>query len=110
MSALGLVTALAANFLSPRGLSLARNYFPEKEMTTAPPAAIKGEPTKEKNWAMITTGEAQALFHDPQYEQESIVFVDAGTIIIFRKATCRALINWIAIIRKTICPPFCRPA
>jgi rhodanese-related sulfurtransferase len=92
----GLVLALVANGVSPRGLSLSRNYFPT---TTGPSTGAGGnggagggqatnathEPNfetvaarlREKGLQAIEGKDAAQLFHDPQYELEGIVFVDA---------------------------------
>jgi len=95
LAAAGLVLALAANLISPRGLSLSRNYFPRTTGTTsgagsttagAAPATNTAAHTsfevvaarlKEKGLQPIDGREAIQLFRDPQYEQELIVFVDA---------------------------------
>ncbi len=94
---LGVLAALAANYFSPRGLSLARDYFPVKSTSgaganiAAPPAGTlknKSEPAavaasepaaprQNSEIATLTTAQALELFRDPEYEQESIVFVDA---------------------------------
>lgn len=92
VAVLGLFAALAANYISPRGLSLTRDYFPPKHKigphpggatparqrqgeTNPTPAAVLARP--ETEIATVTTAQALELFHDPQYEQELIVFVDA---------------------------------
>jgi len=95
LAAAGLVLALAANLISPRGLSLSRNYFPRTTETTSgagsttvgtAPATNTAAHTalevvaarlKEKGLQPIDGREAIQLFRDPQYEQELIVFVDA---------------------------------
>lgn len=81
VAVLGLFAALVANFISPRGLSLTRNYFPEKETmptATVPAAGAPGPGALSTNGlAVITTAQALELFHDPHYEQALIVFVDA---------------------------------
>lgn len=99
VAALGLTFAVVANALSPRGLSITRNYFP----ATGRPAAgtVSGANTnvtasshaadpaghpaletvaarlKEKGLQPIDGKETTQLFRDPQREQELIVFVDA---------------------------------
>src|SRR5437016_5766093 len=95
LAAAGLVLALAANLISPRGLSLSRNYFPRTTETTSgagsttvgtAPATNTAAHTalevvaarlKEKGLQPIDGKEAIQLFRDPQYEQDLIVFVDA---------------------------------
>jgi rhodanese-related sulfurtransferase len=93
VGALGLVLALVANALSPRGLSLTRDYFP----LTARPAAGGGEEAQAGAESAAATGAAvavdqklrehgllavsddrmHALFTDVRYAQELVVFVDA---------------------------------
>ena len=87
----GAAVALVANWLSPRGLSLARNYFPRAGGTVAGPhtndTAVKTTNDtaeaatvarlKEKGLLVIERAEVERLFRDPQYEQELIVFIDA---------------------------------
>jgi rhodanese-related sulfurtransferase len=93
--ALGLLFALTANSLSPRGLSLGRNYFPATTRSTlgaasnvtsaVQRASSTGQTVlehavarlKENGLQPISGPEVLQLFHDPQYAQELIVFVDA---------------------------------
>jgi len=99
IAALGLAVALLANLVSPRGLSLTRNYFPSSGTThgkidgiansnvnAVVPATngagqsareIVAARLKEKGLQPIDGREATQLFRDPQYELESIVFIDA---------------------------------
>jgi rhodanese-related sulfurtransferase len=94
---LGLIAALGANFISPRGLSLTRDYFPARDIVpsvaTASPSTVRtlprGAETKvavtpplvdvapKMGITTLTTAQAQEWFNDPQFEQELIVFVDA---------------------------------
>jgi rhodanese-related sulfurtransferase len=94
---MGLLIALAANALSPRGLRLSRNYFPDLRVastnssTAATHAATNGslttgtnataDPTilrlQQRGLNLATSSEAFELFRDPRYEQGLIVFVDA---------------------------------
>ena len=90
VGALGWVLALLANALSPRGLSLTRDYFPPTALSTT----SVGEPTKadvghaaeaglvdERLRALglepISDERMHALFTDTRYAQELVVFVDA---------------------------------
>ena len=99
VAAIGLAVALLANMVSPRGLSLTRNYFPSSGTThgkidgiansnvnAVVPATngagqsareIVAARLKEKGLQPIDGREATQLFRDPQYELESIVFIDA---------------------------------
>jgi len=92
VAALGLLFALAANALSPRGLRLGRDYFP-----AAPPMTGQGNATgavatasssahtpaaiaarlQQRGLQLVSSNEAAALFRDPRYEQGLIVFIDA---------------------------------
>ena len=102
----GLIFALLANQVSPRGLTLSRNYFPAghravppaqptpstQTNTTRPAAPLQTPPRPpaarteqdtararllEKGLNLVEGKAAQQLYRDPQYEQELIVFVDA---------------------------------
>src|SRR3989442_14540333 len=99
VAVIGLAVALLANLVSPRGLSLTRNYFPRSGTThgnidgsassnvnIAVPATngagqsareIVAARLKEKGLQPIDGREATQLFRDPQYELESIVFIAA---------------------------------
>ena len=96
LAALGLVVALAANALSPRGLRLNRNYFPE---AGKPPATARSEANssagltatanasnvpnatlerlQQRGLQLVASNAVVELFRDPRYEQGLVVFVDA---------------------------------
>jgi rhodanese-related sulfurtransferase len=95
VAALGLVFALAANALSPRGLRLSRNYFPgdparddvapsgvhsksaqTNEISTNRLSAVL-ERLRQQNLLSATSNEVIELFRDPRYEQGVVVFIDA---------------------------------
>jgi rhodanese-related sulfurtransferase len=87
--------AFAANELSPRGLKLARNYFPGGTnqpvaplQNSRPPAAATNasqEPPvddvdqrlKDKGLQPVSRAKTVELFHDPRFQEGLIVFVDA---------------------------------
>ncbi len=88
--------AFAANKLSPRGLDLARDYFPKPVATNgsplqaAPPAPVNASSTndyseaeetdrriKEKGLQPVSRAETERLFKDPRYQQGLVVFIDA---------------------------------
>jgi|KBSSwiStaDraftv2_1062776.scaffolds.fasta_scaffold279104_2 rhodanese-related sulfurtransferase len=100
----GAVIALLANLLSPRGLSLTRDYFPASKPAptagapgathntgSAPPGPLApGTPAdaaavvekaaarlKEKGLQPMAHAEVERLFRDPRFEQERVLFVDA---------------------------------
>src|SRR6185436_7399201 len=76
----GLLFALAANALSPRGLRLGRNYFPGVSASQAATANATNtlETTLQKlGLNLARSNEVAQLFRDPAYEQGLIVFVDA---------------------------------
>jgi rhodanese-related sulfurtransferase len=97
VAVLGVVVALIANFISPRGLSITRDYFPERASVQAdaavatlaggiepqritsastPAIPITGGPAGT-GIGIVSTEQALGFFRDPLYEQELIVFVDA---------------------------------
>ncbi len=94
--AAGVAFAFAANALSPRGLKLARNYFPGAAVHSNAPARLSAPPLrapsstngnsadaqvterlKEKGLQPISRAQTEEIFHDPRYEQGLVVFVDA---------------------------------
>jgi rhodanese-related sulfurtransferase len=92
VAVVGAAFAFVANRVSPRGLALARNYFPTGTnqavrmapiavapggvpgTNVAPPAA--GE-MKEKGLQLIDGSRAVQLFHDSHFKPGLIVFIDA---------------------------------
>ena len=88
---LGTLFAFAANRVSPRGLALVRNYFPEgtgRLIAAVPPAAGTNTPAldpaqllaaelKAKGLQLADRNQAFQLFHDPRFKQNLVVFVDA---------------------------------
>ena len=91
--AVGAVFAFAANRVSPRGLTLTRNYFPEGTglipRATLPhnaagtnarpvdPEQLLAAELKEKGLQLADASQAVQLFHDPRFKQNIVVFVDA---------------------------------
>lgn len=90
----GLILALLANAVSPRGLTLGRDYFPGVTATGGAaagrlPAGSSGEAgganaddavavrVAALGFRFLTLADAQALFDDPRRLQELVVFVDA---------------------------------
>jgi rhodanese-related sulfurtransferase len=79
----GGLVALAANFLSPRGLSLTRDYFPvrfqadARVTTTGESADLTEEHLTAQGLPLADHQLVARLFHDPRRDQELIVFVDA---------------------------------
>jgi len=86
----------AANALSPRGLNLARDYFPKSPspivsaIAVSPPAATNpatapeeseaeqiSRRIKEKGLQPLDRAQTEKLFHDPRYVQGLVVFIDA---------------------------------
>ena len=94
---IGALFAFAANWVSPRGLALTRNYFPagtgrlvSANPTAIPPhnAAAANSPAfdpaqllaaelKEKGLQLADASRVLQLFHDPRFKQNTIVFIDA---------------------------------
>jgi 3-mercaptopyruvate sulfurtransferase SseA len=83
----GLALGLVANALSPRGLSLLRDYFPPAAPSEKSPAPVAAaEPgidlarqsrLAQSGIRVIPHARAAQLFHDPRYGGGLIVFVDA---------------------------------
>jgi rhodanese-related sulfurtransferase len=88
---LGAAVAFVANAISPRGLKLARDYFPgavRPHSHTNLTAASAGTNTnahwemlaarlKEKGLQLVDVDQALKLFNDPRREQGLVVFIDA---------------------------------
>lgn len=95
VAALGVAFALVANALSPRGLQLRRNYFPEvggsplaatpatnSAATTAAqgsahPSSAAAQRLQQRGLQLVTSNQVAELFRDARYEQGLIVFIDA---------------------------------
>jgi rhodanese-related sulfurtransferase len=94
VAAVGLVFALAANALSPRGLRLTRDYFPGGGKLATPvatgtnsvstpgggstdPLAATLQRLVEHGLQPIGSNAVMELFQDPRYEQGVLVLVDA---------------------------------
>jgi len=93
----GAAIAFAANAVSPRGLVLTRNYFPKAVTVAGPaPAALPAELGPAGTNAVAVAppqpvvasldaeslqradiDQAAALFRDPRYQAELVVFIDA---------------------------------
>ena len=102
VAVMGVAFAFAANAISPRGLALARNYFPGAPTSSeapvpgtnlppsaaaaktnvvstnaASPQALLAARLKAQGLHLVASNQAAQLFRDPRYEQGLIVFVDA---------------------------------
>jgi rhodanese-related sulfurtransferase len=81
----GAVFAFAANQISPRGLTLTRNYFPAENshkataanFTALSPAQLLAVQIRENGLQLVDGGQTVKLFHDPRFKQNGIVFIDA---------------------------------
>jgi rhodanese-related sulfurtransferase len=74
----GAALAFAANALSPRGLTLTRNYFPgATNGVVAAPALSLITGIKQKGLQWLDGQQTLRLFNDPRLQQQLIVFIDA---------------------------------
>jgi rhodanese-related sulfurtransferase len=84
----GLLVALTANQLSPRGIALRRDYFPSAPAPAAvstPSSALAGVDPASAGVARLARrglnvaplSRVQELFHDPRFSEGRVVFVDA---------------------------------
>jgi rhodanese-related sulfurtransferase len=105
VAVVGIAFAFAANQISPRGLALARNYFPtgtnnSVRATTsvvAPdrtagvnsatpfPAQLLAVQMKEKGLQLIDSRRAVQLFHDSRSKTGVVVFIDARDDPLYRQ-------------------------
>jgi rhodanese-related sulfurtransferase len=96
VAVLGAVFAFAANQISPQGLALTRDYFPSGTAHSVRPVAGTGLPhaagtnsevvspaqflaaqMKEKGLQLMDGRQAAQFFHDPRFQSNFIVFIDA---------------------------------
>jgi rhodanese-related sulfurtransferase len=86
----GAASALLANQLSPRGLKLARDYFPggiapltvpparmAEAANTTPPLTALAARLQEKGLHLAGRAQVEQLFHDPRLQQNLVLFIDA---------------------------------
>jgi len=98
VATMGAALAFAANGISPRGLKLTRDFFgtgsrppahtnqPVRTNVTAAVVANTNTPSphallaarlREKGISLVDSNQVIQLFHDPRYEQNLVIFVDA---------------------------------
>jgi rhodanese-related sulfurtransferase len=78
VAVVGAVIAFAANAVSPRGLALARNYFPGAVGASVRPPSIPPAAGIEQNGLQwVDEKQAARLFRDPAFREQRIVFLDA---------------------------------
>lgn len=92
VAAAGLIFALVANALSPRGLRLNRDYFPQADKPTTVASGMtntvsssspsdNADATSERlarqGLQQVKSLQVVAWFRDARYEQGAVVFVDA---------------------------------
>ena len=77
----GAIVGLLANAISPRGLSLGRNYFPAPAPASNSPATAAATDREarfaRRGLALVAHARAVELFRDPRFAEGRIVFVDA---------------------------------
>ena len=84
----GAAVAFAANQISPRGLALARNYFPAENNHTVTaaantnpaalsPAQLLAAQMRKNGLQLVDGGQAAKLFRDARFGQNAVVFIDA---------------------------------
>lgn len=89
----GAALAFAANALSPRGLKLNQNYFPDETGGKIKPVQLHvasgtnqgsdsatqslAERLKAKGLTLVDNAKVVELFHDPRYAQGQVIFIDA---------------------------------
>ncbi len=77
----GVATGLLANAVSPRGLSLSRNYFPDTPASpasaTAASAPAAAPARSKRGLPLIDQARTLELFRDPRRTEGLILFVDA---------------------------------
>lgn len=78
VAVVGAVIAFAANAISPRGLALARNYFPSTTgESVRPPLMPLVAGIKANGLQWVDGDRAVRLFKDPAFREQRILFIDA---------------------------------
>jgi rhodanese-related sulfurtransferase len=86
VAAVGALLAFGANALSPRGLKLSRDYFGSRPApaiqdgrlrTNAQAFAALAARLGTEGLRIADSKEADRLFHDPGYQQDRVIFLDA---------------------------------
>ncbi len=97
MAVIGTLVAFAANAVSPRGLTLTRNYFPSAirepsqaaigtkstrgdgatNIATLSSATLLAARLQANGLQLIQSNQVTQLFRDPRHDQELIIFIDA---------------------------------
>ncbi|PYJ04545.1 MAG: hypothetical protein DME25_09825, partial [Verrucomicrobia bacterium] len=88
VAVVGLALAFVANALSPQGLKIGRDYFPGSSQavpaTSAPAGTNQPSPQdlvaarlKAKGLQLIDGQQVTNLFHDPRYQMDQVIFLDA---------------------------------
>lgn len=80
---IGLCVALIANFLSPLGLSLSRDYFPAAipDETPKPPVIVESPtPALTHEFATATRAEVEAFTRDPRFVTQKYLLIDARNV------------------------------
>jgi rhodanese-related sulfurtransferase len=100
VAVVGVAIGFAANYFSPKGLGLKRDYFPSRAAsstaatttnysggqaprpnaganTNTPPESPAALRLRQNGLQMVDVAQTWQLFHDPRYKQHLIIFVDA---------------------------------
>lgn len=83
VAGIGLCVAIIANFLSPRGLSLSRDYFPAAipDETPKPPVIVENPtPAPTHEFATATRAEVEAFTRDSRFVTQKFVLIDARNV------------------------------
>ena len=80
---IGACLAFIANFLSPRGLSLSRDYFPPtipQEALGTPAISENSTPPLTHEFASASRTEVEAFTRDPRFVMQKFVLIDARNV------------------------------
>ena len=94
VAVIGILVAFAANAISPRGLSLTRNFFPANPSiplanagtniaghaagtNVVNAAELLAASLRSKGLSLADSNQVFKLFQDPRYEQNLVAFIDA---------------------------------
>ena len=83
MLGIGLCVACIANSVSPRGLSLSRDYFPAAipdEIPKPPVMGVNPTPAPTHEFATTNRSEVEAFTRDPRFVTQKFLLIDARNV------------------------------
>lgn len=86
VSFVGIALGLFANFLSPRGLELGKDYFPPAPVPAIPPSAAAGvPPVPVHEFSSVATGDLEEMLGDARFVTRRFLLIDARSDAHYRE-------------------------